>query len=167
MINKNMALLCALGLLAFPVTAFAEEQQGANTPLQPGALQGGEAVTIVPASAPAAVSAGVDKMIKEQLEAIRSRNDRTAYELNTADVKDNYADPQSFMRMIRREKPSLYDHVSYELLKAVVPDSKFHKVRLTNRYGDHSIAMFKVEQEESGAWRTKDIIMLSGGKDPI
>lgn len=166
MINKNMALLCALGLLAFPVTAYAEEQQDANPPLQSGVAQAEEDVKLVPASIPAA-SSDVDKMIKEQLEAIRSRNDRAAYELNTADVKDNYADPQSFMRMIRREKPSLYDHVSYELLKAVVPDSKFHKVRLTNRYGDRSIAMFKVEQDESGAWRTRDIIMLSGGKDPI
>lgn len=157
MIKKNFTLIIAATLMALPLPTFAGENQAVKTD---------DDAKIVEAALPSA-TADADKVIKEQLEAIRARNDRTAYELNVEDVKNDYEDPQSFMRMIRRDKPSLYDHVSYEIMKSVQPQSAFHKVRLIDRYGDDSIAMFKMKQDEKGAWRIQDIIMLSGGKDPI
>lgn len=155
MIKKKFGLiLAASGMMIIPALSHANEVEPADAP------------QVMEAALPSS-EADVDKVIKEQLEAIRARNDRTAYELNTEAVKADYEDPQSFMRMVRREKPSLYNHVAYEILTTVRPDSKFHKVRLTDRYGEYSIAMFKMQQDEQGAWRIEDVIMLSGGKDPI
>lgn len=109
----------------------------------------------------------VDLVIKEQLEAIRERNDRVAYELNAEEIKDDFEDPQSFMRMIRRKKSSLYEHVSYEILSQARDDSKFHKVRLLDKYGQNAMAMFKMKQDADGAWKTEDIIVLTTENDPL
>ncbi|MFP4314479.1 MAG: DUF4864 domain-containing protein [Alphaproteobacteria bacterium] len=109
----------------------------------------------------------VNDVIKEQLQAIRERNDRIAYELNTTTMREDYKDPQSFMRDLRRKKKSLYNHVDYRFLGSGESNSKFHKVMLTDKYGKSSIAMFKMEQGEDGEWKTRDIIILMSGDDPV
>lgn len=110
---------------------------------------------------------GINDVIKDQLQAIRERNDRIAYELNTQTQQENFEDPQAFMRDLRRKKKSLYNHVDYKFLDANNNNGKFHKVKLTDKYGKSSIAMFKMEQDDSGAWKTKDIIILMSDDGPV
>lgn len=125
-----------------------------------------EKPAVVEATVPAQLDPA-DSVIKDQLEAIRKRNDRAAYELSATGLQEDYEDPQSFMRMVRREKPSLYDHVAYEILGAKTQGSKFHRVRLTDKYGRSAMAMFKMEQDAQGEWRTRDIIVLQYDNSPI
>ena len=112
-------------------------------------------------------SSEIDNVIKQQLQAIRERNDRVAYELNTADVKEEFEDPQSFMRDIRRKKGSLYNHVGYEIIPSHNAASKFHKVKLTDKFGKSVMALFKMEQSENGEWKTNNIVVLTPSDDPI
>lgn len=114
-----------------------------------------------------AASSGVNDVIKEQLQAIRERNDRIAYELNSKATQDDFEDPQSFMRDLRRKKVSLYNHVDYKFLDTNSTNTKFHKVQLTDKYGKSSIAMFKMEQSDTGEWKTKDIIILTSDDGPV
>lgn len=109
----------------------------------------------------------VDHVIKQQLQAIRERNDREAYELNTLTIQEEYEDPQSFMRDLRRTKKSLYEHVGYEIIPAQSPDAKFHKVMLIDKFGKSVMAMFKMQQNDSGEWKTNDIVVLTPNDDPI
>lgn len=112
--------------------------------------------------------AAVNDVIKEQLQAIRERNDRIAYELNSSATQKDFEDPQSFMRDIRRTKKSLYNHVDYRFMDTnAANDTKFHKVLLTDKYGKSSIAMFKMEQDDKGEWKTKDIIILMSDDGPV
>ena len=110
---------------------------------------------------------GINDTIKEQLQAIRERNDRIAFELNANDIQDVFEDPQSFMREIRRSKKSLYNHVDYKFLGSGNAEEKFHRVMLTDKYGKSSIAMFKMEQDDNGLWKTKDIIILMSDDGPV
>lgn len=110
---------------------------------------------------------GINDVIKDQLQAIRERNDRIAYELNTQAQQENFEDPQAFMRDLRRKKKSLYNHVDYKFLDTNKNGGKFHKVKLTDKYGKSSIAMFKMEQDDGGAWKTKDIIILMSDDGPV
>jgi len=152
MITRNTFFIAVFGIFLISAPSFAEG-------LAPEAK-------FVEASASSMLSP-VDQVIKEQLEAIRERNDRVAYELNTEEIKDDFEDPQSFMRMIRRQKSPLYEHVSYEILSQAREGSKFHKVRLLDKYGHDAMAMFKMKQAEDGAWKTEDIIVLTTQNDPL
>ncbi len=154
MMIKN-ASLAVLALLLMNIPAKAEDAVASSADIAP----------YVEAAAPALDQA--DVVIKDQLEAIRKRNDRIAYELNSKGIQEEFHDPQAYMRMIRREKPSLYEHVSYEILGAKTPNSKFHKVRLTDKYGHNAMAMFKMEKNDLGDWKIKDIIVLQYDNDPI
>lgn len=149
---KNTILGTVFGIFLLSLPAYAEDPAGD--------------VKYVEASASATLGP-VDMVIKEQLEAIRERNDRVAYELNTEDIKDDFEDPQSFMRMIRRQKAPLYEHVSYEILSQARAGSKFYKVRLMDKYGHDAMAMFKMKQDAHGAWKTEDIIVLTTDNDPL
>ena len=71
------------------------------------------------------------------------------------------------MRMIRRQKAPLYEHVSYEILSQARAGSKFYKVRLMDKYGHDAMAMFKMKQDAHGAWKTEDIIVLTTDNDPL
>ena len=109
----------------------------------------------------------IDDVIKKQLQAIRERNDRTAYELNANIIQDEYEDPQSYMRNLRRQKSALYNHVGYEIIPSSRPESKFHKVKLIDKFGKSVMALFKMEQNDKGEWRTNDIVVLTPSDDPI
>lgn len=158
--------------MGFSAQAQEEAAQAVAQAPVPESVQG-EAVKDVPeedvqaAPAEAPALSAVDLVIKEQLEAIRERNDRIAYELNTKDIRDEYKDPQSFMRMIRRDKPSLYDHVSYEIMPAEGTPPKFHKVKLVDKYGGRAMAMFRMRQDDKDGWKTQNIIVLSADQDPL
>ena len=152
MIIRNTILTAVFGIFLISAPAHAEESA--------------KEAKYVEASASSMLSP-VDQVIKEQLEAIRERNDRVAYELNTQEIKDAFEDPQSFMRMVRRQKSPLYEHVSYEILSPVREGSKFHKVRLLDKYGHDAMAMFKMKQSADGAWKTEDIIVLTTENDPL
>jgi len=157
MIKRNTILAAVFGLfLVSTAPSYAEEGLASDAP----------EAKYVEVSATSLLSP-VDLVIKEQLEAIRERNDRVAYELSTEEIKDDFEDPQSFMRMIRRQKSPLYEHVSYEILSPVRADSKFHKVRLLDKYGHNAMAMFKMKQTVDGAWKTEDIIVLTTENDPL
>ena len=124
-----------------------------------------QAAEVVKISAPA--MSAVDHAIKQQLQAIRERNDREAYELNTLAIQEEYEDPQSFMRNLRRTKKSLYEHVGYEIIPAKNLNAKFHKVMLTDKFGKSVMAMFKMQQNDNGEWKTNDIVVLTPSDDPI
>lgn len=88
MIKRNTILAAVFGIFFISGPSYAEEPV--------------KEAKYVEASASAMLSP-VDLVIKEQLEAIRERNDRVAYELNAEEIKDDFEDPQSFMRMICRK----------------------------------------------------------------
>ena len=152
MITRNTFFIAVFGIFLISAPSYAEGPM--------------PEVKFVEASASSMLSP-VDQVIKEQLEAIRNRNDRVAYELNAEEIKDDFEDPQSFMRMIRRQKSPLYEHVSYEILSPVREGSKFHKVRLLDKYGHDAMAMFKMKQSDDGVWKTEDIIILTTENDPL
>ena len=156
MIGKNTVFGALFGLLLMAHSAQADER----------AQNAASSVKYVEASISQALDPA-DIVIKEQLEAIRERNDRLAFELNAQSIKDDFEDPQSFMRMIRRNKGALYDHVSYEILSSSGDASKFHKVRLMDKYGHRAMAMFKMKQNAQGEWKTEDIIILTTQNDPL
>ena len=149
---KITVLLLALLTILSPLHSHASEQNDSNTHM---------------VNAANATPSVIDNIIKGQLEAIRERNDRAAFEFNGKNIKDNFEDPQSYMRMLRREKQSLYNHVSFQFLNPGQNDAPFHKVKLMDKYGNSAIAMFKMEKDEGGEWKTKDIIILQLDNDPI
>lgn len=108
----------------------------------------------------------IHRVIEDQLRAIRDRDDRVAYDLSTAADEEEFNDPQSYMRHLRRDKKPLYEHVSFEILPSNA-QSKFHKVSLIDKRGKQSIAMFKVKKDQYGAWRVDNVVILQSSEDPI
>lgn len=164
MMIKNILLSAVIGCLG--LIGAAQANDGQLVPAAHSNAQSESEAKTLEASVPVH-QPDYNKIIKDQLEAIRARDDRTAYELNSSTLKEDFEDPQSYMRMLRREKSPLYNHVGYKILTPPNADAKFHKVRLIDKYGKFSIAMFRIEEDSDGQWRTSDIVILSGGDDPI
>ncbi|MFN3699949.1 MAG: DUF4864 domain-containing protein [Alphaproteobacteria bacterium] len=144
-----------------------ESASAANTSA-PSLSQKESAENLVKASANNGGNLGkINQVIKLQLDAIRSRNDRLAFEMQSTQARESFRDPQSFMRSLRREKTSLYEHVSYEILTPNVPNPRFYQVRLTDRFGNSAIALFRVETDSDDELRVRDIVLLNTGSDPI
>ncbi len=109
---------------------------------------------------------GAHDAVKRQLEAIRGRNDRLAYSLNSDTVQKDFDRPQDFMRMLRQKKEPLYNYVSYKFLEAL-PGSPYTKISLTAPDGSDVVALFKMVQNKDGQWRTEKIILLQPDDNPI
>lgn len=168
-ISRHFLTACFALILSGAAISQAFAQDSAPTEAQPQSLsQNDSAENLVKASANNNSNLGkVNQIIKLQLDAIRSRNDRLAFEMQSTQARESYRDPQSFMRSLRREKSTLYEHVSYEILTPNVPDPRFYQVRLTDRFGNAAIALFRIETDSDNELRVRDIVLLNTGSDPI
>ena len=155
--KQVISKLLMMAMLAFISPALADEK----SPIQP------DTPAVQSDFVPIAISTmAAHDTVKRQLEAIRGRNDRLAYSLNSETIQKDFDQPQDFMRMLRQKKEPLYNYVSYEFLESQ-PGSPYTKVSLIAPDGKTAIALFKMEQDEAGQWRTGKIILLQSDDDPI
>lgn len=144
----------------------AGENDTPQMQIQVSGLDDQEAETVFKQNASLPMRHEIHQTIEEQLRAIRDRNDRAAYNMSAMNIDNEYASAHEYMRSIRREKPSLYNHVHYEILPSSGND-KLQKVKLIDSHGKEALAMFKMQQDQNGHWRTGDIIILKTDEDPI
>ncbi len=162
---RTVFFASVLAIFAFPANASESTEITTKTmKVEISDLQ--DSGTVLKQNASLSSNQDIKQTIEEQLRAIRDRDDRAAFELSTAKEVDDHYKPQDYMRDLRRQKPSLYNHVHYEILPASGSE-KFQKVKLIDRRGKEALAMFKMEQAQNGDWRIGNIVILKTDQDPI
>lgn len=159
--------MTVLALLAFPAQASEMNEDAAPQIIVQKLTDRHDFSGPLLKEARAASQVHIRSTIEQQLRAIRIRDDRAAFTLSTAAADDHFKTPQDYMRHLRKKKPSLYNHVHFEILQEGRNNPEVQKVKLIDRYGQEALAMFKMERNADGDWRIDNVVVLQSDQDPI
>jgi hypothetical protein len=115
------------------------------------------APSLAPAQAPvpAEDARAVREVIEAQLDAFRRDDAARAFELATPGIRDAFGTPENFLQMVRSSYAVVYRPKSV-LFEAplIVEGQLVQPVRLTDAEGRGWIALYPMQRQADGSWRT-------------
>lgn len=104
---------------------------------------------------PPADARAVRAVIEEQLEAFRRDDAERAFSLATPGIRATFGDAETFMDMVRRDYAVVYrpGGVAFEA-PLVIGGELLQPVRLTDAAGRGWLAIYPMQRQPDGSWRT-------------
>jgi hypothetical protein len=111
------------------------------------------------AQAQAAVTQGdaraIRAVIEAQLDAFGKDDGARAFSLATAGIRDIFGTPENFMAMVRKSYPVVYRPKSVLFEAPVLVEGQvMQPVRMTDAEGHGWIALYPMQRQPDGSWRT-------------
>lgn len=129
-----ISLLRTLCILAFAIVPLQALSQGAVSP--------GDA-------------RAVREVIEAQLDAFRRDDGERAFALATTGIRDVFGTAQKFMEMVRRSYPVVYRPRSVLFEAPVLVEGQVvQPVRMTDEEGRGWVAIYPMQRQPDGSWRT-------------
>ncbi len=117
-------------------------------------LLGAPLASAQPALAPADARA-VREIIEAQIDAFRKDNAAKAFALATPGIREVFGSPERFIEMVRSSYPAVYRPSSVAFDAPVILEGQVvQPVRLTDAQGRAWIALYPMEKQPDGQWRT-------------
>lgn len=110
--------------------------------------------TAQPTVAPG-VAREVREVIQAQLDAFRRDDAAHAFSLATPGIRETFGDAETFMAMVKSAYAVVYrpKSVAFEA-PVVIDDELVQPVRLTDADGRAWLALYPMERQPDGSWRT-------------
>ena len=97
----------------------------------------------------------VREVIEAQLDAFRKDDGARAFSLATPGIRDKFGSPENFMDMVRSSYAVVYRPQSVAFDTPVVVDGDIvQPVRMTDAEGRAWIALYPMQRQPDGSWRT-------------
>ncbi len=97
----------------------------------------------------------VRKVIEAQLDAFRRDDGARAFSLATPGIRATFGTPEKFMDMVRRSYAVVYRPKSVAFEAPVVIDGEIvQPVRMTDAEGRAWLALYPMQRQSDGSWRT-------------
>ncbi len=94
-------------------------------------------------------------VVEAQLDALLHDDAARAFSLATPAIRATFGTAEKFLAMVRDSYPAVYRPGSVQFEPPVVIDAQVVlPVRLTDRQGRAWIALYPMQQQADGAWRT-------------
>ena len=112
-----------------------------------------------PAAAQVAVSPedarGVRAVIEAQLDAVAKDDAARAFSLATPGIREIFGSPENFIDMVRRSYAVVYRPSSVAFEQPLVIESQVvQPVRMTDAEGRAWVAIYPMQRQADGSWRT-------------
>jgi Domain of unknown function (DUF4864) len=99
--------------------------------------------------------AAIRSVISRQIEAFRRDDAAGAFALTSPGIQGAFGTPENFLRMVRDSYQAVYRPASVTFLEvALVNDEVVQKVRLSDSAGAVWLALYPVERQKDGSWKT-------------
>jgi hypothetical protein len=117
------------------------------------------ALAPLPAKAQSAVlpedARAVRAVIEAQLDAFRKDDAAGAFSLATPGIRETFGSPENFMNMVRSSYAVVYRPTSVAFEAPVVIDGQIvQPVRMTDAEGRAWLAVYPMQRQPDGSWRT-------------
>ena len=120
------------------------------------------------ADVPSEDARAVRAVIEAQLDAFRSDDAARAFSLATPGIRATFGDAETFMHMVRRSYAVVYRPRSVFFEAPLVVDGELvQPVRLTDAEGRGWIALYPMQRQPDGTWRTNGCRLLRLDGTPI
>ena len=95
------------------------------------------------------------EVIEAQIDAFRRDDAARAFSLAAPGIRDKFGSPENFMEMVRRAYAVVYRPESVAFEAPVVVDGEIvQPVRMTDAAGRAWLAIYPMQQQPDGSWRT-------------
>jgi len=99
--------------------------------------------------------AAIKAVISRQIEAFRRDDAAGAFALTSPGIQGTFGTPENFLRMVRDSYQAVYHPASVTFLEAtLVNDEVVQKVRLSDSVGAVWLALYPMERQKDGVWKT-------------
>jgi hypothetical protein len=143
-VNRSRGVAGAVALAALFGATFLAAQPAART----------QAAGAADASLGAAEWAAIQRIIGEQLAALRSGDAVRAFSFASAGIRDQFDDAPTFLLMVRERYGALLTARYTEFLEgAVVEGHTIQPLRLVMSDGTVLVALYEMQRDERGGWR--------------
>lgn len=113
------------------------------------------ALAQAPAAVPASDARAVRTVIEQQLDAFRKDDAERAFALATPGIRDTFGNASNFLDMVRGSYAVVYRPRSVQFDAPVMIDSVLvQPVRLTDAEGHPWLALYPMQKQPDGSWRT-------------
>lgn len=110
---------------------------------------------VAQASLAPADARAVREVIEAQLDAFRKDDAAKAFSLATPGIRENFGSPERFIEMVRSSYAAVYRPSSVAFEAPVVLEGQVvQPVRLTDAQGRAWIALYPMQKQPDGQWRT-------------
>ena len=97
----------------------------------------------------------VREVIEAQLDAFRKDDAARAFSLATPGIRETFGSPENFMDMVRRSYAVVYRPKSVAFEAPVAIDGQvIQPVRMTDAEGRGWLAIYPMQRQPDGSWRT-------------
>jgi type II secretory pathway pseudopilin PulG len=104
---------------------------------------------------PAADAQAVRAVIEAQLDAFRRDDAARAFSLATPGIRETFGSAENFLAMVRNSYAAVYRPKSVAFEAPLVIDGELvQPVRLTDAEGRAWIALYPMQRQPDGSWRT-------------
>jgi Domain of unknown function (DUF4864) len=105
--------------------------------------------------------AAIRSVITRQIEAFRRDDAAEAFALASPGIQGAFGTPENFLRMVRDSYQVVYRPASVTFLEAVLVDNEVvQKVRLSDGSGAVWLALYPMQRQKDGSWRTNGCQLL-------
>lgn len=151
-----LAAVAVCAALTFGVQARAAQDDGKNA-----VRQGALAREQVGAEGP-------QEVLRRQLDAVRGRNEESAYAYISPSLKEKYEDAGSFFKALRFSYRPLYKHMSVSFLDGREEgDVSFQKIEVTGPEKDPHVVLVRMSRQEGDRWLVDGYAVLEAEQDPL
>jgi len=97
----------------------------------------------------------VREVIEAQIDAFRKDDAARAFSLATPGIREKFGSPENFMDMVRRSYAVVYRPTSVAFAAPVAIDGQIvQRVRVTDAEGRAWLAVYPMQRQPDGSWRT-------------
>jgi len=97
----------------------------------------------------------VREVIEAQIDAFRKDDAARAFSLATPGIREKFGSPENFMDMVRSSYAVVYRPASVAFEAPVAIDGQFlQPVRMTDAEGRAWLAVYPMQRQPDGSWRT-------------
>jgi hypothetical protein len=116
----------------------------------------------------AAPAAEIHQTITRQIEAFRRDDAETAFALAAPAIQRLFGDPERFMAMVAQDYRPVFRsrRIAFDGLFRQ-GEEMVQKVVITGPDGVPVVALYRLERDETGAWRINGCVLLSPEESPI
>jgi hypothetical protein len=105
-------------------------------------------------------AAAIRKVISEQLDAFARDDGPRAFSLATAGIRAQFGTPEAFMEMVRSQYPVVYRPKSVQFdPPEFVHGEVVQPVRMSDSAGRTWLALYPMQREADGGWRTNGCLL--------
>lgn len=99
--------------------------------------------------------AGIKAVISAQIEAFRRDDAEKAFSLASPGIQETFGTPEKFMDMVRASYRPVYRPASVTFLELLVNEGAVvQSVQLSDATGTLWLALYPMQRQEDGSWRT-------------